>query len=115
MNGYIKRFDETCIGWTNDPELNKVYLLMQQQRANEMLQYRGHLFLNEVYDMLGMARTRSGQIAGWIYDLDNPVGDNFVDFGLFDSVNHEDVVRDTNVFQLNFNAYGNILEYMEGD
>lgn len=112
-NPYVRFFDENCIGWSKDPELNKIFLLQQQNFANEKLQARGYLFLNEVFDMLGMPRTRVGQITGWVYDLKNPVGDNFVDFGLFDTENHEDVVRDTNVFRLNFNADGNILNYLD--
>ena len=39
----------------------------------------------KVYDMLGFQRTKAGQIMGWIYDEENPVGDNFVDFGIYNT------------------------------
>ena len=39
-----------------------------------------HLFLNEAYDMLGVTRTKAGQVVGWLYDTED--GDQFVDFGL---------------------------------
>lgn len=81
---YACCFDEHCFGWDKDPGYNKVFLIQQQNYANELLKTRGHLFLNEVYDMLGVPRTSMGQIVGWIYDEVNPVGDNFVDFGIFD-------------------------------
>ena len=110
---YIRYFGETSIGWCKDPELNKVFLLHQQNYANELLKSRGYLFLNEVFDMLGFPRTQVGQLCGWVYDLENPIGDNFVSFGLYDAANHEDVVRDTNVFRLNFNVAGSILERLE--
>ena len=81
---YTFCFDETCMGWERDAEYNKFFLLQQQDHANELLQARGHLFLNEVLDMLGMPRCRAGQTVGWIYTKDNPVGDNYIDFGIFD-------------------------------
>ena len=110
---YTRYFGEFAIGWTKDPELNKCFLLQQQNYANEKLRTRGYLFLNDVFDMLGFPRTQVGQIAGWVYDPENQIGDGFVDFGLFDAINHEDVVRDSNVWRLRFNAVGNILDRLE--
>lgn len=81
---FAKFFDDGCDGWTKDPDLNLLFLRRQQDYANDRLKEQGHLFLNEVYDMLGIPRTRSGQIVGWIYDENNPVGDNYVDFGIYD-------------------------------
>lgn len=81
---FAKFFDEGCEGWTKDPDLNLMFLRRQQDYANDRLKERGYLFLNEVYDMLGIQRTRSGQIVGWFYDENNPVGDNYVDFGIYD-------------------------------
>lgn len=77
-------FDDGCNGWTKDPELNKKFLIDQQRWANDLLQTRGYVFLNDVYDMLGVPRTKAGQIVGWIYDEEVPNGDNFIDFGIFD-------------------------------
>ena len=34
--------------------------------------------------MLGAKRTQAGQHVGWVYDEEHPVGDNYVDFGMFD-------------------------------
>lgn len=67
-----------------DPEYNLMFLRRQQDWANEVLKSRGHLFLNEVYDMLGIPRSKAGQVVGWIYDEKNPHGDNYVDFGIYD-------------------------------
>lgn len=81
---YARFFDEACPEWSKDAEYNLMYLRKQQEYANELLKARGHLFLNEVYDMLGIDRTKAGQIVGWIYDEKNPNGDNYVDFGIYD-------------------------------
>lgn len=82
VSDYAVIYDDGCNGWTKDPELNKFFLKSQERYANDRLKAKGHLFLNEVYDMLGVPRTKAGQIVGWIYDEKHPNGDNFVDFGM---------------------------------
>lgn len=112
---YARFFDEACSGWTKDPELNLMFLKRQQSYANDLLQRRGYLFLNEVYDMLGIPRTKAGQVVGWVYDENCPVGDNYVDFGIYDM--HREKCRDfVNGYErtilLDFNPDGNILDLM---
>lgn len=81
---YAKFYDDGCIGWEKDPELNLMFLRRQQDAANEILKRDGYLFLNDVYEMLGIPKTTAGQLVGWIYDEKNPIGDNYVDFGIYD-------------------------------
>lgn len=81
---YAMIFDETNPYWEKDAELNRFFLESRQWQANDKLKANGRLFLNEVYEMLGREPTKAGQIVGWVYDLDNPVGDNYVDFGMYD-------------------------------
>ena len=112
---YARFFDDGCNGWSKDPEQNLTFLKCQQAYANEKLKANGYLFLNDVYKMLGIPATKAGQIVGWIYDEKNPIGDNFVDFGLYDM--NKPVVRDfVNGYErtilLDFNVDGNILEMM---
>ena len=112
---YARFFDEACSGWTKDTELNLMFLKRQQSYANDLLQRRGYLFLNEVYDMLGIPRTKAGQVVGWVYDENCPVGDNYVDFGIYDI--HREKCRDfVNGYErtilLDFNPDGNILDLM---
>lgn len=108
-------FCEGNTGWTRNAELNKVFLIQQQNWANDKLKMNGVLTLNEVYDMVGAPRTAYGQIAGWVWTEDGTIGDNFVDFGLFD-VNNEKACdfingREKSII-LDFNCIGNILEYI---
>lgn len=114
---YARYFDEMCAGWTRNAEYNLKFLKDQQRHANVLLQKRGHLFLNEVYDMLGIPRTQAGNIVGWIYDDTNPdaEGDNFVDFGIYDINNskaREFVNGHEQSILLEFNVQGNIWELM---
>lgn len=110
---YARIFDESCSGWEKDPELNLVFLKQQQNYANDLLRAKGHLFLNEVYDLLGFQRSKAGQVVGWIYDEKNPVGDNFVDFGIYDDLHDERKRAFINGFErsvlLDFNVDGDIL------
>lgn len=78
---YSRFFDETSTQWTKSPDLNKLNLLKWQDWANDLLHARGHLFLNEVYDMLGMPRSQAGAVVGWVLGQG---GDEYVDFNMFD-------------------------------
>lgn len=81
ISPYARFFDELSDNWSKTPEYNLLFLKAQQNYANDLLHARGHLFLNEVYDMLGVPRSQAGQVVGWVISKD---GDNFVDFGIYD-------------------------------
>lgn len=102
-------------GWTRNAEYNKVFLIQQQNAANDRLRMNHILTLNEVYDMLGAPRTKYGQLAGWVYTEDETAGDNFVDFGLFNPKNpgaRDFINMNEKSVVLDFNCIGNLLDYM---
>ena len=112
---YARFFDASSREWEKDPEYNLTFLKMQQQHANDKLRARGYLFLNDVYDMLDIPRTKAGQVVGWIYDEKNPSGDNYVDFGIYNVSNpaNRDFVNGYEpVIILDFNVDGDILDKM---
>lgn len=76
-------FDKNTVAWTGDPSSDYMYLKGMQSHMNNILQIRGHVFLNDVYDALRLPRTREGQAAGWLWK--SPTGDNYVDFGFMGS------------------------------
>lgn len=80
LSVYARFFDEACSQWSKNPEYNLMFLRSQQNYYNDMLKARGHVFLNEVYDALGIPRTQAGSIVGWMIGK----GDDFIDFGIFD-------------------------------
>lgn len=112
-NEYSRCFDNGCTGWSKDPEFNKMFLLAQQNYANDLLKSRGHLFLNEVFDMLGFPRTPMGNVVGWTYDLHNEYSDGYVSFGIFDKNDEEKKAfingQETSIW-LDFNVDGYILD-----
>lgn len=79
---YARFFDECSSQWTRSPQTNRMNLHLWQNWANDLLNARGYLFLNEVYQMLGFEPVKEGQVVGWVKN--NPHGgDNYVDFGMF--------------------------------
>lgn len=112
---YARFFDAASPCWQNDPEYNLMFLKAQQQYANDLLRAKGRLFLNDVYEMLGLEKSKAGQIVGWVYDRENPNGDNFVDFGIYD-MSKERVRAFVNGYETNilldFNVDGNIWDLM---
>lgn len=98
--------------WDQDPVMTELILRREQDYANDLLQARGHVFLNEVLDRLGMERTSVGQVVGWF----KGAGDNEIDFGYLDSY-----LRDSSLDQnlcrknihLNFNCDGVIYDLLE--
>lgn len=112
---FSRVFDDGCAGWDPNPDYSKMFLVQQQNYANEKLKAQGFLPINDVYDMLGFQKIPEGQIVGWIYDEKNPIGDNYVDFGISDI--HKTKVRDfingyERVIILEFNHDGYILDKM---
>ena len=113
---YARFFDEGCKGWTKSAEDNLRFLKMVQAWANKKLQADGFLYLNDVYEALGIPKTKAGHVVGWIFDEAHPVGDNFVDFGIYDLYNEKarDFVNGyERVILLDFNVDGNVWEMMQ--
>lgn len=116
VSDYARFFDEYCTGWTKDPEYNLMFIRQQQNYANELLKNKGYVYLNEVYEMLGIRKTKAGHVVGWIYDKNHPNGDNYIDFGIYD-VTDDAKRRFVNGHErsilLDFNVDGNIWELMK--
>lgn len=107
LSVYAKIFDEYSEFWKKDPEMNRLFLQCQQNFANNRLQARGHLFLNEVYEMLGLDHSKAGAVVGWVI---GDAGDNYVDFGIFESFNTAFVNGWERSIVLDFNVDGVIYD-----
>jgi hypothetical protein len=115
-NDYDRFYMEGCTGWDKDPEYNKVFILQQQNWANDLLRTRGHVTLNEIYDMFGMNRSRAGATIGWVYDPKNPDLQNCIDFGLGRDIDFAKGLflnGDERNVLLRFNPDGNVWDLMK--
>lgn len=116
VSPYARFFDESSRYFEKNPELNLMFLRAEQNFANDRLKARGYVFLNEIYERLGIPTTKAGQVVGWIYDPKNGKGDNYIDFGIYD-MNREKVRDFVNGYErvilLDFNVDGDILNEIE--
>ena len=94
-----------------DWEANKTFLMIQEGAANSRLKAKGYLFLNEVYDMLGLQPTKAGQSVGWIYNPEDKSIDSYVSFNIFDKINRRLVNGfEEDTILLDFNVDGRIFD-----
>lgn len=111
---FARFFDESCIGWSKNPEFNLMFLKRQESWANDLLKTKGYVFLNDVYEMLGMNKTQAGQNVGWWYSKKpEHEGANCIDFGIYEACNRDAVNGYERTFLLDFNVDGNILYHFE--
>lgn len=90
-SAYARFFDEiSSSNWSRDPDINLLFLRTVQNYCNDRLRSRGHMFLNEVYDELGLCHTQAGAVVGWRWNTGS--GDDHIDFGIWEGT-HE-VVND---------------------
>lgn len=110
VNDYARFFDETCANYEpGNMDYNLAYLRAQQQFANDRLRVEGYLFLSDVYEALGIKRTKMSQTVGWVYRPENPDGDNFVDFGILETNRETEDGGYEKAILLEFNVDGPIL------
>lgn len=103
---YARVFDENNTWFKKNPTMNRMFLQAQQAHANDLLKINGHIFLNDVYRMLGFPDTKEGAVVGWIEGY----GDSFIDFGIFDLNNSEFINGYERAIWLDFNVDGVIYD-----
>lgn len=108
QSDYAVYFDSKSRNYETNPDYNRMFLKAQQAFANDKLQTRGHLFLNEVLDDLDLPRTPAGQIVGWTKD--GP--DGYVNFRIVEVERETEDGRHKPALLLDFNVEGNIWEKM---
>ena len=122
VSEHARYFDSLSKNWEKDSVYNLQFLRTVQDIANDRLVTRGYLYLNEVYEMLGLPWSDAGQQVGWVYDVDgskhgeswpkDKPWDNYVDFGIYEckrEANRDFVNGIEDVILLDFNIDGYIL------
>lgn len=115
---YARFFDEGNPNWYKHPdkrvtaEQNKFFLMCIQNKLNDRLKTKGHVFLNEVYEALGIEDSTAGAVVGWIWDPSRGY-DTEIDFGIWDDDNEIKrmfVNGDETSILLDFNVMGVIYD-----
>lgn len=129
-NPFTFFFDSDNPYWEKNGDYNRMFLLAQQQYANNKLRSDKILFLNDVLAAIGIPKTKEGQVLGWICDPKNKDIDNFVDFGMTEAFKRDEIIDDKmkamgeyinpstaeryeRTVMLNFNVDGNVWEKMK--
>lgn len=112
---YARIFDEVNSPGNFKPmaTYNRFFLDSMQRQANDILNRDGILFLNQVYEMLGMEKTEAGQIVGWVKN--SATGDHEVRFN-HDNPEYESSARFMQGLEaaviLDFNVDGEVLYFL---
>lgn len=112
---YARFFEEGCKGWDPDPSYALTYLIKLQRWMNDRLKLERVVTLNDVYDELGIPRTKEGQVVGW--SLLNGKGDGYIDFGIYNQAfqpNREFVDGYESSILLDFNVDGPVWDDYPG-
>lgn len=109
---YARFFDEASPMWMKSPDMNLAFLKSQKDYWNTILHTRGHVFLFEIYDSLGIPRSSASMIVGWLDKTGD--GDHSISFGIFSDPDNQakrDFVNGyTNGILLDFNVDGVIYD-----
>lgn len=70
MNETVERveldFDSSNPNWDSRETHSFMFLRSMELHMNDMLRARGHVTVNDVYDVLGFDRTEEGALSGWV-------------------------------------------------
>lgn len=125
LSPYARFFDESSREWTKEPFYNQTFLKCQQEAANKLLYSRyilsgdrkfGYVFLNEVYDMLGLEPSKEGCLVGWTFkeDMDGKA-DGYISFGIHNVKNPQKMAFEAGMERsilLDFNVDGVIYDQL---
>lgn len=90
---YAVLYDENAATWNKNRNLSTSILHAQENYANDLLNCRGYVMLNEVYAGLGLPQTSAGAVVGWIRK-DDGGADGYITFGDWDVNYFDDIYKD---------------------
>jgi hypothetical protein len=110
-NPYLMFFDEkTSKAYENNYDYNRMTLKAVQQLMNDKLHVDGFLFLSDVYEELGIQRTKLSQSVGWVDKPGYSNGDGYVDFRVQEVNREKEDGTYEKALLLDFNVDGYILD-----
>lgn len=112
-SGYMKYFAAGNPNWGGgDKSHVEGFLMAQQNWANHILRVKGHITLNEVYDLCGFEETQDGMVVGWIYDPSNG-DDNFVELDVTRCYIPNEYGEFEKAYAVDFNVDGLIFDKIQ--
>jgi hypothetical protein len=102
--------------WSPEFGKNQLTLKIQEQYANDLLNAKGYVFLNEVLGGLNLEESAMGQVVGWVLPQYGGKGNGYIDFGIFRNIEAGRNFANGNERSvlLDFNVDGDILGLLDG-
>ena len=114
---YAVWFDEyNSSQWQRDFRDNENFLLSQRAFFNSKLQAEGFVLLSDVYQALGIRRSKDSLHAGWLRD--SKIGDGYISFGNLEPffIETGDFVHETGRVSKRLSGHGYFLDFnVDGD
>lgn len=85
---YARVFDKDCAAWMDNRDLNSYFVKATEQHFNDILKYRGYVFLRDIYETFGWPVTKVSINYGWVWN--NEVSDRLIKFWVLTSEDKED-------------------------
>lgn len=82
LSPYSVLFGPDNPNWEPEGAHRHFFLKAAQSSLQNQLDSKGFVTLNDVYDQLGMPRTKAGIVVGWVKN--HPRSDQHIDFGIWD-------------------------------
>lgn len=111
---YARVFDRSNTNWSDVPGQNQNFIEMTCSSMNRKLLIHGYVFLNDVYEALGIPKTQAGQHVGWVINPKEGEGDGLIDFGIWNEGTYrgiEWVSGQRDALLLDFNVDGVISKH----
>lgn len=110
---YARLYDRSSKMWRVNGDLNLAFLSSMERYMNDVLILRGYLFLNEVYDALGLPWSSEGQIVGWVLrspeQMEAEKRDGHVSFNIMNPYNEASASQNI-AWLLDFNVDGVVYD-----
>lgn len=103
-------FDNKSKGYNGVIDYDLYFIKSQEEFANNILHTRGYVFLNEVYDALGLPFTKAGQVVGWRDDPKDSESDSYIDLRAHIVYREDENGKLEEVILIDPNVDGNILD-----
>lgn len=110
---YLKYFTKSNPNWKGTDDLNEIFFRSLESWSNDKLRINGRLTLEDVYRAFGFKIDPKDPMClgvGWIFDEENPMGDNRIAFHREKVWLHNDDGELEEAWAIDFNVDGDIYK-----
>ena len=110
---YSRVYTKKNAFWKGNDELDTYQFGLFEAQLTNKLRRKGFVSFNEALEACDFERCDYGMVVGWIYDKDNPTGDNVIKIDRRKERVRNEFGEVEDVWILDFNVDGNIYDIMQ--